>query len=199
MEDFFDFLPALLIFWVVLRALRGRKGRRPKQATGPQGSLPAQPRAPGFTGFEELVRRLEAAAAEAAQQNAPQPAAPPALVPTARAIRAGVDEEEAFEALDARFDPAGEFHFVGGPGEGRQATEFHETHSLEHGARPSSHMPSLDMPSLDMPSAHLGQPIGSQMSTLHPLVVRLRTVATAREALILKDVLGPPRSHRRQR
>ena len=196
MDTFFDFLPALLIFWVVMRALRGQKRRRtqPRVSGQATGSAVSSPRAPGLTGFEELVRRLEAAAAEAARQNGGVAPAPPALPPPA--FENAFDEEAAFQAQDA-YDPEGEFHFIGAPGEGRQETEFHETHTLERDPAPSTLMPSLAMPSLDMPSGHLHDPARPSVRAVHPLVTRLRTIASAREAVILKDVLGPPRSRRR--
>jgi hypothetical protein len=136
-----------------------------------------------------LVRRLEAAAAEAARQNGGAAPAPPALPP--QTMASAWDEEAAFET-QGPYDPEAEFHFIGAPGEGRQETEFHETHTLERGPAPSTLMPSLDMP-----SGHMRDPSRPYARPVHPLVTRLRTIASAREAVILKDVLGPPHSRRR--
>jgi 8-oxo-dGTP pyrophosphatase MutT (NUDIX family) len=181
MDSFLDLLPALIFFWVIARALRGgrRRGRQQPQSTPPAAAAQGRP-ASGIGGFEELVRRLEAAAREA-QEETRATVAPPALPQPARAA----------DYRSRTGPPVPEFAFVGAIDEPLQEAEFHETHPLSRGQRPSSAMPSADMP-----SEHLGERPGPVSLPLHPLAKRLRTVATAREAILLKDVLGPPRSRR---
>jgi len=165
MENLLDFLPALIFFWIIARAIRGAGRRRnaPGRPPQPGQAAPAPPSA-GLSGFEELVRRLEQAA-EAQNTRVAPALAPPALRPPAPAA-----------ALTPATD---DFRFIGGLGEPFQETEFHETHPLSEKA-------DLERMLSDGPPPRLQ----------HPLARRLREVATAREAILLKDVLGPPRSRR---
>jgi hypothetical protein len=178
MEFLLDLIPALVIFWFVLRGIRGSGRRRTRrQGAQPRGSQAATSESRP-SGFEELVRRLEQAAAEAQQRQV-------VVVPPAPAVRfepppiPQAQDEFAFrnsESTDA------EFRYIGGIDEGYQATEFHETHALDAPYAPS-------------------KPIGTgrHAAGVHPLVARLRTPSSALEALLLKDVLSAPRSRSRSR
>jgi hypothetical protein len=178
MEFLLDLLPALFIFWFVLRAVRGAGRRRARQTGSAQSAQVQQGRpATAYSGFEELVRRLELAAAEAQERQQVVQSAPPALSVRVEApppVRPSEDEF-AFRSVEST---QSEFSYVGGLGEGVQPTEFHETHPLDYTySQPGESAAALAAP-----------------ARVHPLVERLRSPASAREALLLKDVLSAPRS-----
>lgn len=196
--DFEDLFPLLLVLYFVLRAL-GRRKTAPTPAP-PSSETPA--RAP--SSLEQIVRDIRTAVEEAQREAerkqaeqmpappspTPLPLARPPLRPADAEFRSVETRADDFRTVEAPAQP--EFHFSGGLGEPRQPAEFHDAHALTRGAPASAHMPGLDMP-----GAHLHDARSAPSAALHPLAARLRQPQAAREAFLLTELLGPPRSRRR--
>ena len=204
MDVLFEFLPFLFVVWVLLRALRRKAA---PAANVPSTPAPSGPRAP--TPFEELVRRIEAAAAEAERQNAGEPRGvkppPPLAAPTKRprtslpprpvaratgeyAFRSleGGPRSTEFRSLEA---PASEPEFHPIYDLTPEEKALHESHRVVPGPAPSTRLPSSAPSTAPSPSP--------SRRRLHPLAAQLHTPEGARTAFLMREVMGERRGERR--
>jgi len=225
-DTFLDYLPLVIFLLVFLRLLlrKGKKAQTPAKPMVSSQQVTSGP--PAASPFEDLIRRIEKAAEEAARQNTARgqgtpPPRPPAVPPRPAATRPGgagltqwrgegdfvpteraVNEPTPLERITLE---RGETLERGVTLERPEEAEFHPIYDLSPAEKAlhESHRvvagppPSANMPSLDMPGAHLHDPRAAAAARQHPLVAMLKAPGGMRTAFILKEILTDRRRTRR--